>query len=498
MADIVVVGAGTAGIPCAIVAAQAGATVAVLEKDSRIGGTLHVSAGHMSGAGTRRQLEMGITDDTVDRHFDDVMRLSRGEADPALVRVAVEEAPHAIDWLHDLGFVFDPETPTIYPGHDSYSRARTVWHAAPAGMEHVPMGRALGILETLQPLWDEQVAAGRIQPYLSTSLTSLIVEDGAVRGVRADGPAGPLELRAPATVLATGGYGSNPELFAELTPGRPRLVTNAWHTATGDGILAAREAGAAIRGGEKHNYRLGMIEIEPGSGRGDMRRDFVSLSASVRRPDEIWVNARGERFADETSHDITGQERSLHDQPGHRFWLVFDEAAVAGPQAPLPLLWERDRLRAAADEGVFLWRDATLGGVAAKAGIDPAGLERTVAAYNARIAAGGPDPLGRNGADAPIATAPFYALALPAGVLVTFGGVDVDAQLRALDTDGRPIPGLYAAGEVVGGGATSGVAFCGGMLVTPAISFGRILGRTLGAAAGAGRGAEAVGAAGRA
>lgn len=487
MPDIVVVGAGTAGIPCAIIAAQGGATVAVLEQDSRIGGTLHVSAGHMSGAGTRRQHDVGIDDDTVESHFEDVMRLSRGEADPVLVRVAVEEAPHAIDWLHDLGFRFDPETPTIYLGHDPYSRARTVWHAAPAGLEHIPLGRALGILETLQPLWDEQVAAGRIVPHLSTALTGLIVEGGAVVGVRAEGPVGPLELRAPHTVIASGGYGSNPELFAELTPGRPRLVTNAWHTATGDGIVAARAAGAAIRGGEKHNYRLGMIEVEPGSGRGDLRKDFVNLSAAVRRPDEIWVNERGERFADETTHDITSQERTLFGQPNHRFWLVFDEAAVEGTQAPLPLLWDRDRLRAAADEGVFLWRDATVAGVAAKAGIDPAGLERTVAAYNARSAAGAAHPLGRSGTDAPIARAPFYALSLPAGVLVTFGGIHVDGDLRALDTAGRPIPGLYAAGEVVGGGATSGIAFCGGMLITPALSFGRILGRTLSAAALAGR-----------
>lgn len=482
MFDLLVVGAGTAGIPCAIVAAQAGASVAVVEKDGQIGGTLHVSAGHLSGAGIRRQRDVGIDDDTVERHFEDVMRLSRGEADPALVRLAVEEAPHTIDWLHDLGFSFDPETPTIYLGHDSYSRARTVWAAAPAGLEHVPLGRGIGILDTLRPLWDEQVAAGRIVQHLSTALTSLIVEDGAVVGVRAQGPDGPLELRAAHTVIATGGYGSSPELFAELTPGRPRLVTNAWPTSTGDGIVAARAAGAAIRGGEKHNYRLGMIEVEPGSGRGDMRKDFVNLSAAVRRPDEIWVNERGERFTDETSHDITSQERSVLGQPGHRFWLVFDDAAVEGPQAPLPLLWDRERLRAAADEGVFLWRADTIGGVAAKAGIATAGLERTVAAYRGRIARGEADPLGRTGADRPIAAGPFYALALPAGVLVTFGGIHVDTQLRALDGAGGPIPGLYAAGEVIGGGATSGIAFCGGMLVTPALSFGRILGRTLAAA----------------
>jgi fumarate reductase flavoprotein subunit len=484
MADILVVGAGTAGLACAILAAQAGATVAVLEKDAVIGGTLQVSAGHLSGAGTRRQHEVGIDDDTTDRHFDDVMRLSRGEADPALVRLAVEEALHTIDWLHDLGFAFDPATPAIYLGHDAYSRARTVWHAAGPGQNPAsPLGRAVGILETLRPAWDEQVAAGRIVPHFSTALTGLIVEAGAVVGVRATGPAGSADFRSPSTVLATGGYGASPELFAELTPGRPRLVTHAWHTASGDGIVAAREAGAAIRGGDKHNYRLGMIEVEPGSGRGELARNFVGLSAAARRPDEIWVNERGDRFVDETTHDITAQERAVLGQPGHRFWLVFDEVALAGPQAPVPAGWDRDAVRARADEGVFLWRDATVAGLAAQAGIDPDGLERTLTAYNARVAAATPDPLGRTGADAPLARGPFYALALPAGVLVTFAGIHVDAQLRALDTAGRPIPGLYAAGEVIGGGATSGIAFCGGMLITPALSFGRILGRTLAAAA---------------
>ncbi len=486
MADILVVGAGTAGIACAILAAQAGATVTVLEKDAVIGGTLHVSAGHLSGAGTRRQRDVGIDDDTSDRHFDDVMRLSRGEADPVLVRLAVEEAPHTIDWLHDLGFAFDPSTPAIYLGHDAYSRARTVWHAAGPGQQPAsPLGRAIGILETLRPAWDEQVAAGRIVPHFSTALTALIVEDGAVVGARATGPAGAsAEFRSSHTVLATGGYGASPELFAELTPGHPRLVTHAWHTATGDGIVAARAAGAAIRDGEKHNYRLGMIEVEPGSGRGELARNFVGLSAAARRPDEIWVNEQGERFVDETTHDITGQERAVLGQPGHRFWLVFDEAALAGPQAPVPAGWDRDAVRARSDEGVVVWRDATPAGLAAKSGIDPAGLEQTLAAYNARIAAATSDPLGRTGTDAPLAQGPFYALALPAGVLVTFGGIHVDTQLRALDTAGCTIAGLYAAGEVVGGGATSGIAFCGGMLITPALSFGRILGRTLAAAAG--------------
>ena len=110
--DLVVVGAGTAGMPAAMEAATRGLKVALVEKSDRVGGTLHYSSGQMSGAGTRLQRARGIHD-TPDLHFEDVMRISRGTADRGLVRRAVELGGETIDWLMDHGFEMHPACPAM-------------------------------------------------------------------------------------------------------------------------------------------------------------------------------------------------------------------------------------------------------------------------------------------------------------------------------------------------------------------------------------------------
>ena len=112
MIELLVVGAGTAGMPCAIAAAEAGARVVVAERSDEIGGTLHISYGHMSAAGTRRARAKGI-DDAPDLHFEDVMRIGHGHGDPALIRAAVDGAAATIDWLEDIGLPFPAEMPVI-------------------------------------------------------------------------------------------------------------------------------------------------------------------------------------------------------------------------------------------------------------------------------------------------------------------------------------------------------------------------------------------------
>ena len=469
--DAIVVGAGTAGIPCAVEAAARGARVLVLEKAERIGGTLWVTGGHLSGGGTRRQRERGIVD-SPQAHYEDVLRVSHDTVVPEIARLACEEAPHTLDWLDELGFPWEPETPALVYGHEPYRVPRTVW-GANAGRD---------ILETIRPLWDEQVAAGRIELLLGARLTDLVVEAGAVVGVRAEGPGSAVaEHRAPAVALTAGGYAAAHDFYPSVTPGSPRLVSVAPPSSTGDGIHAARRSsGAGFRGAEKFLPTAFGIERPPGSGRSDFWDGWPAVVAHFRPPREIYVNDAGLRFLNEDDESPHRREEVIMELPDNRWWIVFDEAAIDAGD-PVVNFWSHERVREEARRGEVVWRADTLEELARATGvIDPVGLVETVAGWNALVERGGPDPLGRSVLGPKLETAPFYALLNRATTFISFGGLAVDTGLRVLDEAGAPIPGLFAAGEIVGAGATSGNAFCSGMLVTPALSFGRRLGRALG------------------
>jgi fumarate reductase flavoprotein subunit len=466
--DLIVVGAGNAGMPCAIAAAEAGARVLVLEKADEVGGTLHITGGQMSAAGTRRQRRRGI-EDSPDRHFDDVMRISHGKADPVLVRLAVDLAASTVDWLEELGFSFVEESPVIAWEHEPYSVPRTVW------------GEKFGvsIFETLWAPWKRQVEGGRIDLRLEHPMTALLRQDGRVTGVRAKTAKGEeTDYRAPSVVLTSGGYASNRELFAEVTPGNPPLVTAASPHSTGDGLEAARRLGARFRNTDLYLPSLGGLESEPGSGvASDWKQLWANVVSPIRRPPrEIYVNVRGERFIaeDETSNDR--RERAVRAQPEQKFWVVFDDRALPGD--PFIMQWDEVETRRRAKEGKFIWAAATLEELAHKAGIDPERLAASARTYNEAVRQGS-DPLGRKKLDFPLEQPPFYAILTHGCSFITFAGLAVDGELRVLDESGEPIPGLYAAGEILGNAALGGDAFCGGMAVTPALSFGRLLGRRL-------------------
>jgi succinate dehydrogenase/fumarate reductase flavoprotein subunit len=422
----------------------------------------------MSAGGTRRQRECDIQD-SPDDYFEEVMAISDREADPNLVRKAVEEAPRTVDWLDDLGFPFHPETPSSQTAHQEYDTPREYWG--------VDDGRS--ILRTIRPLWDRHVTAGRIAPLLETECTGLIVEDGEIRGVRADGPDGPVEVRADNTVLTTGDYGAEPDFFAEVNPDSAPLVTNAAETSTGNGIEVAQEVGAAFTGADKRNPSLGGVELEAGSGRANWRKRWAMVeNVDVHPPYEIYVNTAGKRFFAEDTSGVSEREAAVQELPDGTYFIVFDEAGLEAPE--VPILRERsiDFVRELATESEVAWRAETLRELGEEAGIDPETLEATIGAYNEAVETG-EDPLSRDFLPAPIDDPPFYAIRTHDTTLVTFGGLQVSTDLQVLDTDGNSIPKLYAAGEVIGAAQTSGSEFAGGMLITPALSFGRILGRQL-------------------
>jgi succinate dehydrogenase/fumarate reductase flavoprotein subunit len=468
--DILIVGAGTAGIPCAIEAAKQGARVLLVDKAARVGGTLHVSGGHMTGAGTRRQRERGI-EDHPDRHYDDVMRIGRNMANPEILRRAVDLAPGLIDWLDEHGFRHAETSPRLVYGHEPYSVART----------HYGNDEARSILAVLRPLLDAAVAAGTVELWLDAPVRRLCCDCGRVTGAIADRAGETVHITAAATVLATGGYGASPALFGEIE-GSP-LFTVAPDTATGDGLLMAREVGGAIAGTRCFLPTFGGLPAGRDTPGRTLWTERAHLVAAERPPWEIYVDRHGARFVAEDDLSIDAKERALLARvPDLTFHVVLDARAAREAK---PLLVGTSRgiaeMAAAGREGFAAAN--TLEELAERAGIDAAGLCATVNAYNAALVTGAADPFGRLHRPAPIAESPFYAVRNHGATLITFAGVAVGPDFAVRSSDESAIAGLYAIGEVLGCAATMGNAFCGGMTLTPALAFGRDLGKRLGTTA---------------
>lgn len=465
-ADLLIVGAGTAGLPSAIEAARQGLRVTVVEQADQVGGTLWRSWAQLSAAGTALQRSRGI-DDTPDLHFDDVMRISKNTADPALVRLAVDHAPETVDWLMSAGFEMDPAAPAILYFHEPYRLPRTYWGVR----------GGLSVLEVLIPRFERACADGSVTLMPNTTVTALRA-DGAnrVAGVTVFGPDGiRADLDADAVLLTSGGYSGNAELFPQLTRGAP-LVGPGAPTSTGTGMLAALDLGARIRGDDLFLPTYGGVLLPDSPSRTVPLDDYPQLTPQSRQPWEIHVNERGERFAAEDSDSVDVRENALLAQPGLRFWVVYDDAVRQKAPALFPTWADEDLAEAFATHPSFATAD-TLGELAERAGIDPAGLRRSVEEYNAAVESG-VDSLGRGHLPLPIEKAPFYAVRNHGSTLKSPAGLVVDDGLRVLGGAG-PVENLYAAGEVLGGSALSGRSFVSGMSVTPALSFGRLLGRRI-------------------
>jgi fumarate reductase flavoprotein subunit len=461
--DVIAIGAGSAGLPLAIKAAERGARVLQLEADYRIGGTLFWSSGQISAAGTRLQRERGIADSPAE-HYRDAQRIAHGRIDPVVLRLNVEHAAATIDWLMDLGFKPAPGTPVAGEAHEAYSTRRYLWGT----------NKAVSILDTLKPVHDRLVQQGRIDLRLQHRLTALLTDDsGAVRGVRAETPNGSFEFNGRNVVLASGGYAANPALWAELTPRVP-LCSHVNPYSRGDGIVAARSLGAPVDGSEKFLCTFAGVLDDPEDPRSGA---FLALSPGARKVWEVFVDVHGRRFMQEDHPSIDYRERSLLRQPGMAMHIVFDQAIL--DNASVLTLDAESVYRAKFGRHPAFVKSPTIAGLARKLGVPAANLRRTIEEYNRAVDAGVDRKWGRQFLIRRIERAPFYGIKAQGITVLSPAGLKVDSRLRVLGRGGRAIPNLYAAGEILGFGRTSGDAFVGGLSLTPALTFGRLLGEKL-------------------
>lgn len=462
--DLIVVGGGSAGLPCAIFAARQGARVLVVDRAHRLGGTLDRSTGQIAAAGTRIQAEQGI-EDSPQAHFDDIMRISRGKVDPELARVFVGEAARTVDWLCDHGFTPLPDHPVTTGGHEPYRVRRYQWAE----------GNGVAILRTLLPVFMDLVRTGSIEYLIRTDARELIQDaDGAVTGVTVEDAAGRrMDLMARKVAITTGGCGGNPEMFERLH-GVPMYARLAYPFNLGGGLEMGLGAGGVLRGAELFTTFFGMVLNDfnvPSTPAGVP----VNSYPERRMPWEVYVNSAGQRFVREDHPSVDEREHALLAQDKHRYWMIFDQE-IMDTAPPVALGWDRARLDFAFSKYHFFSRADTLRELAFWTGIEADGLAAAIERYNAGQAGGRDPDFGREHMPLPVRRPPFYAIRMQGTQLLTFAGLHVNPQLEVLNRDGEPIPNLYAAGEVIGAGATTGFGIVNGMMLTPALVFGRMIG----------------------
>ena len=464
-APLVIIGGGTAGLMAAIFAADRGARPIVIEKASTIGGTLFVSGGMMGAAGTVFQKRKGI-EDSPDSHYNDIMRISDRTADRDMARLWADNAGATVNWLAENGLTIPDDQPVKGTQYDEYSVARYHWGAQ--------NGRS--ILAVMKPLFDKRVQEGRITLLTDAGAVDLLKDaGGAIGGVVIEDSSGKRsDMRARTTVIATGGCAANATMFENLH-GVPLYRKAAYPTSQGMGLSLGQAAGGYLRCADNYVGYFGSIATSDQI----PSPPFANMSIDVRqRPAwEVFVNSRGERFVREDHPSMSARDRTMDHQPGHRFWAIFDQRIL--DEAP-PLIpgWSRDKLVGTFNKHPMFTRGATLAELGVVTGIDPAGLERTIRAYNMAVEKRTSDPFGRSHRPLPLSRAPFYAIRSQTWTLKSYAGIAVNKSLQVVTKEGRPVPNLYAAGEVLGA-ATGGRAHTNGASVTPALTFGRLLGQKI-------------------
>ncbi len=436
-ADVVVIGAGGAGMAAAITAHEAGRNVVVLEKMPYAGGNTTKSTGGMNAAETSVQATLGI-EDSVQTFIDDTMTGGKNVNDLALVTAMAEHSAEAIDWLDSIGA---PLPEVSFSGGATNKRI------------HRPEGGAAVGPYLVEKLLAKIDAEG-IQVLYNTKATELVVDGGAVVGVKAEGDGVNYTVSAKAVVLATGGFGANLEMCAAYNPALAGFVTTNSPCATGDGIVMAQAAGAAT-------VDMEQIQIHPTV----YQETSLMVTESVRGGGAILVNVAGERFINEMeTRDVVSAAEIA--QEGGYAYLVFDQA-------------QRDNLSAInnyVSNGLTVQAD-TIEGLATEMGVDAVSLKATVETWNKAVAEQNDAAFGRTtGMDVDISAAPFYAIQIAPGIHHTMGGVKIDTKTEVLDSEGAAIPGLFAAGEVTGG--VHGANRIGGNAVADIIVFGRIAGES--------------------
>lgn len=411
--DVVVVGAGGAGLTAAYFVQQGGHEVVLLEKRAMTGGNTAL-AGFFAANSTKMQEAMG----DVYTQQDQIDFLMETEGtDPEFAKLFAENSGPIAEWAVDtLGIEV-----TRVNGREIYAvDEKGTKFPAQFVSKLTALNQQIGVdLRTECPA------------------TSLILEDGKVVGVEAEDAQGKIIIHAQAVILASGGFAANQEMLQQYAPEWAGGTTSNTAATTGDGILMAEAAGAALS-------NMDQLTLNPTFY--DDHGTTMSVSG-VRYEGGILVDPTGKRFANEMANytEVSEAEKAI----GSKAFAIMDSTSLAcNPKYAV----EAD----------------TIEDLAEKIGVDPAALNETVTNYQRYYDHQNDEEFGRTDMRSRIDTAPFYAVPVFPGVHHTRGGVTINLRSQVLDTEGHSIPGLYGAGEVTDN------KLMGNDPVAAGITFGRL------------------------
>lgn len=482
--DIVIVGAGGAGMTAAIAAANEGRDVVIVESQAMVGGNSVRATGGMNAAktpaqdenefneaaGVEKTLETAASEwadneaitalaDTVaeqwaayqanpEGYFDSVelMELDtliggHGINDPALVEALCSNSADAIDWLAEQGI----ELTSV----SSFGGASVKRIHRPVDSE----GKTISVGSYMIPLLQSKCEELGVEILLNTTANKILTDaDGAAVGIEAtDKNGAAVTVNAKAVILATGGFGANLDMVVEYKPDLAGFMTTNAPGAQGQGIDMAVAIGAGT-------VDMDQIQIHP-----TVEANTAALITEGLRGDgAILVNAEGNRFTDEVgTRDVVSAAEIA--QTGSYSWLVIDQAMVDASSVIQGYI-----------KNGYTVSGETYEELAEAMGVDAAAFAATMEKWNAAVAAGVDEEFGRTSFANPLDTAPYYAIKVTAGIHHTMGGLTINPQTQVLAGDGTVIDGLYAAGEVTGG--VHGGNRLGGNAVADFTVFGRIAG----------------------
>ena len=483
-ADVVVVGAGGAGMTAAITAAGEGKSVVILESQSMVGGNSVRATGGMNAgktvyqdenefgesAGVEKTLktaaEKYADNETITAlaktvseqwaayqanptgYFDsvelmelDTMIGGKGINDPELVETLCANSADAIDWLDEHGITLHNVS--------SFGGASVKRIHRPVNAE----GKTVSVGSYMIPLLQENCEKAGVKMMLDTTATEILTDaNGAAVGVKATGASGEtVTVNAKAVVLASGGFGANLDMVVKYKPELKGFMTTNAPGIQGQGIEMAQAIGAAT-------VDMDQIQIHP-----TVEANTAALITEGLRGDgAILINEEGQRFIDEVgTRDVVSAAEIA--QTGSYSWLVVDQAMVDASSV----------IQGYIKKG-YTVTGATYEELGKAMGVDAAAFAETMEKWNGYVEAKNDPDFGRTSFANPLNTAPYYAVKVTAGVHHTMGGLKINANTEVLNEKGEVIPGLFAAGEVTGG--VHGANRLGGNAVADFTVFGRIAG----------------------